>query len=99
MYIAHQLYSCAMDETQTPAEWRNYRKLSLAAAARLAGVTGKNPARTRQRWERGEREPTMAAIIAIERASQGAVTLGSWMRVRRRFQGGEEEIRRAAADS
>jgi hypothetical protein len=52
-------------------DWRVAAGLSLARAARVAGVAGKNPARTWHRWETGEREPPVSVIAAVEELSNG----------------------------
>ena len=65
----------------SPADWRRETGLSQAAIAKLLGLDGKNPARTWQRYETGQREPGLAVIIAIERMSRGKVTARSWVKV------------------
>lgn len=69
----------------TPRSWRKSQGLSLAAAAAICGVSGKNPARTWQRWETGEREPSIKAIAAVEQASCGQVKVCSWNVIRQIF--------------
>lgn len=63
---------------KSPKQWRQDSKLSMAKAAAIAGVGGKNPARTWQRWETGLLEPPLRVISAIEEASGGLVTINSW---------------------
>lgn len=65
-----------------PAEWRRASGLSQADVAKLLGLTGKNPARTWQRYETGERQPRSNVIGAVERISKRKVTARSWEMVR-----------------
>ncbi|MCK1282250.1 helix-turn-helix transcriptional regulator [Bradyrhizobium sp. 61] len=69
----------------TPRSWRKAQGLSLGAAAALCGVSGKNPARTWQRWETGEREPSIKAVAAVEKASRGEIKAGTWNVIRQSF--------------
>lgn len=66
----------------SPEEWRRGRKLSQEALAKLLGLSGKNPARTWQRWERGDRQPPLSIIAKVETLSDGKVTTRSWIDVR-----------------
>lgn len=66
----------------SPEEWRRGRKLSQEALARLLGLSGKNPARTWQRWESGDRQPPLSIIAKVEALSDGRVTTRSWLDVR-----------------
>jgi len=68
-----------------PSQWRAQSKLTMAAAAELVGIRGKNPARTWQRWEAGEREPPVAVMLKIEGLSDRQVDLSSWVAVRQRY--------------
>lgn len=64
-----------------PAEWRRNAGLSQASVAKLVGIEGKNPSRTWQRYETGERQPRADVIAAVERVSKGKVTAKSWTEV------------------
>ena len=56
-------------------QWRTDRKLTLAEAAALLGICGKNPARTYQRYETGERSISDPVLIdRIEHATDGKIT-------------------------
>ena len=74
----------------SPEQWRNSRGLSQSAMARVLGVSGKNPARTWQRWESGERQPPLKVIRKVETLTDGKVTMLSWIELR------SEESERAA---
>lgn len=52
----------------------------------MLGIGGKNPSRTWQRYETGEREPPISVIARLEIISEGAVTTSSWMLVRQAYQ-------------
>lgn len=65
-----------------PIEWRRSAGLSQAEVAKLVGLGGKNPSRTWQRYEVGERQPRPSMIVAVERISKGKVTARSWEMVR-----------------
>ena len=73
----------------TPLQWRTSAGKSLAAIARQVaaevGLTGKNPARTYQRWETGANRVPVEVVAAIERLSGGIVTAASWCETRRLF--------------
>lgn len=56
----------------------------------MLGITGKNPSRTWQRYETGEREPPVSVIAKLEMISDGAVTTTSWMHVRQAYQARQE---------
>ena len=75
-----------------PADWRRQRGLTKAGAARLLGVTDKNPTARWKKWETGEREPPLRVISELERISNGAVSTASWIAVRKEY----AERRRAA---
>lgn len=66
----------------SPQEWRTGRGLSQDALAKLLGLSGKNPARTWQRWEVGDRQPPLSIIAKLEALSDGRVTTRSWIAVR-----------------
>lgn len=61
-----------------PKEWRCEIGLSQDRIARQIGIEGKNPSRTWQRWESGERPPPIRIVVAVERMSEGKVTAESW---------------------
>ena len=65
-----------------PQEWRRSSGLSQAEVAKLLGLEGKNPSRTWQRYETGERQPRPNVIVAVQRISKGKVTARSWETVR-----------------
>jgi len=71
-----------IEQSLSPGEWRNKRGLSLEAAAAIAGIGGKNPSRTWQRWELGIRQPPVDVIALLEVQSDGALTAASWAKVR-----------------
>lgn len=58
----------------------------MAGIASMLGIVGKNPSRTWQRYENGEREPPVSIIAKMEMISEGAVTSSSWMHVRQSYQ-------------
>jgi transcriptional regulator with XRE-family HTH domain len=68
-----------------PIDWRKQAGLSQESAAKLVGVSGKNPARTWQRWEIGEREPPVSVIAKIETLSDGNVSARDWLEVGREY--------------
>lgn len=74
-----------MRTTTSPLVWRHGEKLSQEAAARRVGISGKNPARTWQRWESGQLEPPLAVVITVEQISAGAVTAQAWAVARRAY--------------
>jgi transcriptional regulator with XRE-family HTH domain len=69
----------------SPSQWRKDRRLSQRDAAILAGITGKNPARTWNRWELGERQPPMRVVAKIEDESDGRVSARAWADLREAF--------------
>lgn len=69
----------------SPQEWRQSRQMSLGGAASFFGVTGKNPARTWQRWETGARVPPIEAIVRVEKLSGQEIKAADWYAVRQRF--------------
>lgn len=66
-----------------PIEWRTRAGLSQEHVAKCLGLSGRNPARTWSRYERGERQPRADVIAAVERLSRGKVTANSWALARR----------------
>src|SRR3569833_1561666 len=62
-----------------PSEWRLRTGLSLAAMARALAIPGKNPTRTYQRYETGERQPPLRLIEQVRLMSRDAVTNTSWI--------------------
>lgn len=55
--------------------WREQQRLSCAEAAALLGISGRNPARTYQRLETGERRLTdLALLLRVQRVTRGKVT-------------------------
>ncbi|UDU18841.1 hypothetical protein [Sinorhizobium meliloti] len=58
----------------------------MASIASMLGIAGKNPSRTWQRYETGEREPPITIIAKLEMISDGSVNSASWMQVRQAFQ-------------
>jgi transcriptional regulator with XRE-family HTH domain len=65
-----------------PIEWRAQAGLSQDSVARFLGLAGRNPARTWSRYERGERQPRIDMIVAVEKLSKGKVTAKSWAEAR-----------------
>ena len=65
-----------------PIEWRTKAGLSQEHVAKCLGLTGKNPARTWSRYERGERQPRADVIAAVEKMSRGKVSASSWAQAR-----------------
>lgn len=65
-----------------PIEWRRAMAISQADAAKLLGISGKNPASTWRRYEIGERQPRMSLVVEVERLSKGRVTSRCWAEVR-----------------
>ncbi len=65
-----------------PRKWRVAHGFSQAAIASRLGVKGRNPARTWQRWERGEAAPPVSIIVNVEKISRGEVTAADWLTVR-----------------
>lgn len=59
-------------------DWRSARGLSLIELAVHLGVSGRNAARTVQRWETGERCPDILVIKEIEGVTHGAVNSGDF---------------------
>lgn len=66
----------------SPEQWRKAKNFSQDQVARMIGLSGKNPARTWQRWESGERQPPLTVIAKIEVLSEGFVTTTSWIKLR-----------------
>jgi predicted transcriptional regulator len=57
----------------------------MASIASMLGIVGKNPSRTWQRYETGEREPPLEIIAKLEMISDGAVSTSSWMQIRQTY--------------
>ncbi|WP_061930186.1 helix-turn-helix transcriptional regulator [Aureimonas sp. AU22] len=64
--------------TMTPRQWRTAIKLTLEEAAAAVGISGKNPARTWQRWEVGERAPPATVVARVEKLSDSRVKASDW---------------------
>lgn len=62
--------------------WRKSQQKTLADVATLLGIVDANPARTLQRFERGERRPSAMLIAKIEVITGGAVTAQDMHQVR-----------------
>ena len=69
----------------SPSEWRAAQQFSQEKIAILFGVRGANPARTWQRWERGERSPPLSVVSKLEALSDGKVSARSWVDVRQAY--------------
>lgn len=65
-----------------PKHWREQTGISLAELARRLGVAGKNPARTYQRYETGERAAPAAIIQRFREISHDAVRAEDWHEAR-----------------
>ncbi|TXM71468.1 helix-turn-helix transcriptional regulator [Methylobacterium sp. WL69] len=65
----------------TPRAWRLSNGLSQSEIARRLGITGKNPARTWQRWETGKARPPINVVVAVEQMSAQQVDARSWLAV------------------
>ncbi|ORE90970.1 hypothetical protein ATO4_19949 [Aurantimonas sp. 22II-16-19i] len=63
----------------THTQWRAETGKTLAEAAGLLGIVGRNPARTLQRYERGERPCPLGIALAAEKISGGRVTPASFV--------------------
>lgn len=63
-------------------EWRLTRNMTLAEAAATLGMPGKNPSRTYQRYESGEKRPDAPLVEAIIAMTGGAVTVEDMHRAR-----------------
>ncbi|MNE65612.1 hypothetical protein D3C80_1611070 [compost metagenome] len=59
--------------------------MTMAGVATMLGIGGKNPSRTWQRYETGEREPPISIIARLEMISERSVTTTSWMLVRQEY--------------
>lgn len=68
-----------------PKTWRLKAGFSLALVAIEAGIGGRNPSRTYDRYERGINVCPAAVIETVRRLSKGAVTAEAWQRVRLAF--------------
>lgn len=69
----------------TLSEWRAQAGKTLAETAARLGLGGSNPARTLQRYERGERPCPLAIASGVETLTGGAVSSSSFHRVREDF--------------
>jgi transcriptional regulator with XRE-family HTH domain len=81
-----------------PKSWRTAQGLSLADLAKKAGISGNNPARTYDRYERGEQACPAEVVEVVKTTSGGAVNAESWHGVRLahlRAVDGSEKARRA----
>jgi transcriptional regulator with XRE-family HTH domain len=67
-----------------PKVWRERAGLTLRDLAVKAGIRGKNPARTYDRYERGEQDCPPAVMEAVRIQSGGAVGAEQWLKVRLR---------------
>ncbi|MBI1202578.1 MAG: hypothetical protein GC182_08710 [Rhodopseudomonas sp.] len=88
--------------SQNPRDWRIAKSLSQATVARAAGITGSNPARTYDRYERGQYLCPTQIVENVRRLSDGAVDAMSWHKVRLAYlaaAGGENSIFTEAADA
>ena len=61
--------------------WRLAHEYSYAAAARRLGLRGKNPGRTYQRYENGERLPAPDVMRRIVAATNGTVQPNDFYRL------------------
>lgn len=68
-----------------PKDWRAQADLTLASAAMLAGIQGRNPSKTYSRYETGESPCPAAVVEKIRAGSNGQVTAESWHAVRLAF--------------
>ncbi len=59
--------------------------MTMAGAATMLGIGGKNAARTWQRYETGERAPPLELLVRMEMISEGQVTAGAWLQVRQAY--------------
>lgn len=66
----------------TPKSWRTAQNLSLAAMAAKIGITGRNPAATYMRWERGDLRPPDWAVMAVYGLTGGEVSPTDWIELR-----------------
>jgi len=65
-----------------PKTWRLEAGLSLSTVAKQAGIAGANPARTYDRYERGESVCPADVIERVRAMSDGKVDAESWQSVR-----------------
>ena len=63
----------------TLAEYRKAQNLTFADLAVKLELGGKNPARTAQRYAKGERVPSRAMVREIARLTENAVTHLDWL--------------------
>ncbi|WP_332304682.1 helix-turn-helix domain-containing protein [Rhizobium sp. GR12] len=77
--------------TQSPKSWRQQQKMTMAGVASMLGIKGKNPSRTWQRYETGEREPPVAVMAKLETISEGQVTTTAWMYARKAYLARKQE--------
>ena len=57
----------------------------MSAVAKQLNIVGRNPARTWQRYETGERNPPLGIVVKVEAMSEGLVTSASWLQVQQAF--------------
>lgn len=67
---------------RNPKTWRNGAGLTLAKVAAECGITGRNPARTYNRYETGEKQAPAEVVAAVDRVSGGKVRAASFQAVR-----------------
>lgn len=65
-----------------PKAWRVGAGKGLTEIARAVGLGGKNPARTYDRYEKGEQECPAEVVEAVRQMSGGIVGAESWLRAR-----------------
>lgn len=70
---------------RNPKSWRQEAGLSLAHVAAHAGIAGANPARTYDRYEKGEQACPATVIERVRELSAGAVGAESWQETRMQF--------------
>ena len=63
-----------MADKITLQEYRKLNNFSYISLAGLLGITGSNPARTVERWCKGERTPEPANMRKILKRTNGTVT-------------------------
>lgn len=71
-----------MKQPTDPKAWREAQGLTQAAVASLAGIGGRNPSRTYQRYEIGAQQAPAEVVASVEQQSRGTVTAASWHAVR-----------------
>lgn len=68
-----------------PKTWRQEAGLSLAQVAARADIAGVNPARTYDRYEKGEQACPAPVVEVVRTLSAGKVDAESWQTVRLAF--------------